>query len=409
MAMMPLMANAQTTWGPMPPIPVGTLPPYWGPNSYFEEIWINPTGESSCFGSSATCFEAFSFTLPPGYDDAVVFIADFMIRDQTFATAPIRRVAAAIRNVDYLPSSGDLSFDVTVTLDGGGPRSLEWTMAVAVLLRKGPDIFVSDDISMFCNEDSMNLCAAKTVAPVSGVPPGLDGVTLVPTELAWQVRGAGSLLANLLSFDISATPAFAGGSVDVLTSCGLFGVSPATGAPLPTRCGQVVRAIASATPLFQSTPVGPMGQTDHEIVARQTTYGDGVWSYLYASDPHRTDGAIPVWVQGSLWFPALPPTYLEFSEIGGGCSNPVVGFDQGPTDALRGLYRSPPNCGPGQPGPCPARFDEEDTDNYALGVLNFPFNSPTSGLYRRFTGRFIGLPGTAPSIGEVTCRLLDLP
>ncbi len=404
MMLLPLAADAQAPWGPAPPAPIGNPPPYWGPTSYFEEIRVNPTGESTCFSSSATCLEAFNFSMPAGFDGATVFIADFMVRDQGLTPELVRRVAAAIRNVAYSSMSGDLAFDVTVTLDGGGPRGLEWTMAVAVLLYKASDVFVSDGISLSCSAEGGGTCEAKATEPASSiVPPGLSFVSFLPLELEWEVLGTDAILADRLEFDISTTPLISSGNAEITTQCALSGVSAVTGLPVPTRCGQVVQAFASATPLFV---IPPGGVPDHEIDAEQFTYEDGLWSFLYSADPHRTDGTVPVWVKGGLTFPG---NFLPFSELGGGCSNPAVLFDEGMTDALRAWYGPPWACWPVASAPCPSRINEEDIRNYDMGAGPFPFRNPLTALYCRFTAKFMGRPGSAPSVGTATCRLLDLP
>lgn len=166
---------------PFPPtIPTSTSPPFQGPASYFDEIRVNRSGESSC--GSATCVDDFNFTVPTGYAGAAVFIADFMVQDLGQVAAPLRRVAAGISNVVYLSSTGNLSFDVTVTLDGGTPRSLEWTLAAAVLLYQDT-VSVSNPVSLSCDSNSDTSCDATGLA---FVPPGYSFVTYLPVELSWQ-------------------------------------------------------------------------------------------------------------------------------------------------------------------------------------------------------------------------------
>ncbi len=209
---------------------------------------------------------------------------------------------------------------------------------------------------------------------------------------------------EFMEFDISQSPMFpVPGVASIQTSCGLHGVSPTTGATVPTRCGQVVQALVSAAGPLYNPPGHP--QVDF-IDSGQGGYGDGLWSRLQTADPARTNGMVPVWVRAALEF----SNNVQVHEVGGGCSNPKFGKDQVLVDIIRDGFWDPSMtvpCG-WYPQWCITRLVEEDL--WAYRATTESFNAGPLGLdYRSFTARFLALPGAPFAYGSLSCRLLDLP
>jgi hypothetical protein len=377
-------------------------PPFQGNGFIYFEVDLGQ--EQSCTSGTAGCRRAFSEVLAAGYDDVLVYLADFWVGYGSSGPRELRHLAAAVENPSYDPMTGRVTFDATARFDDGTAQTIWFTAKAGVLLYNRSAVHVAPVLGAPCAGQTDAACARSgaLLGSAWSLPPGFDFVTFVPSALSWRVTTAGaSVEPTQLGFDISGSPGpFSGFGYPVNTTCAL---RSAASPPLGIACDHTVFAVAAAPTtlaLFDDFP------------SAQSTYGDGVDAtrYLVATtgpvDPAPEDSTMVAWVTGDLQFSAG----VQMSSAAGGCRSPRTRIDAAERSLAAAVYHwDPLTCGTPTFDPCPNRYIALDFNTDWELQCPVPPNPAVCDWWYGFSTRFAAsVVGAATVTGSTECRMMNI-